>query len=114
MYQYDEIDHRIITERAHQFRGQVARRLSGEITEEEFKPLRLQNGLYQREKLRPVGRQIDAPCRARKELTSEFFFQERNAVGQGRLRNVALLSRLAEGTLLCGGFCEPQLAQVHL
>src|SRR5436190_134129 len=46
MYQYDEIDHRIITERAHQFRGQVARRLSGEITEEEFKPLRLQNGLY--------------------------------------------------------------------
>ena len=46
MYQYDEIDRRIITERAQQFRGQVARRLSGEITEEEFKPLRLQNGLY--------------------------------------------------------------------
>jgi sulfite reductase (NADPH) hemoprotein beta-component len=46
MYQYDEIDRRIIIERAHQFRGQVARRLSGEITEEEFKPLRLQNGLY--------------------------------------------------------------------
>jgi hypothetical protein len=65
--------------------------------------LRLQNGLYQREKLRPEGRQIDTPCRARKELTSEFFFQERNAVGQGRLRNVALFSRLAEGTLLCGG-----------
>jgi sulfite reductase (NADPH) hemoprotein beta-component len=46
MYQYDDIDRRIITDRAHQFRGQVARRLSGEITEEEFKPLRLQNGLY--------------------------------------------------------------------
>jgi sulfite reductase (NADPH) hemoprotein beta-component len=46
MYQYDDYDRRIITERAHQFRGQVARRLSGEITEEEFKPLRLQNGLY--------------------------------------------------------------------
>ena len=74
--------------------------------------LRLQNGLYQREKLRPERRQIDTPCRARKELTSEFFFQERNAVGQGRLRNVALFSRLAEGTLLCGGFCEPQLAQI--
>jgi sulfite reductase (NADPH) hemoprotein beta-component len=46
MYQYDDYDRRIITERAHQFRGQVSRRLSGEITEEEFKPLRLQNGLY--------------------------------------------------------------------
>jgi sulfite reductase (NADPH) hemoprotein beta-component len=46
MYQYDDYDRRIITERARQFRGQVARRLSGEITEEEFKPLRLQNGLY--------------------------------------------------------------------
>ena len=46
MYQYDEYDRRIITERARQFRGQVSRRLSGEITEEEFKPLRLQNGLY--------------------------------------------------------------------
>jgi sulfite reductase (NADPH) hemoprotein beta-component len=46
MYQYDDYDRRIITERARQFRGQVVRRLSGEITEEEFKPLRLQNGLY--------------------------------------------------------------------
>ena len=46
MYQYDDHDRRIITDRAHQFRGQVARRLSGEITEDEFKPLRLQNGLY--------------------------------------------------------------------
>ncbi len=46
MYQYDDYDRRIIIDRAHQFRGQVARRLSGEITEEEFKPVRLQNGLY--------------------------------------------------------------------
>ncbi|HEY5937584.1 MAG TPA: nitrite/sulfite reductase, partial [Kofleriaceae bacterium] len=46
MYQYDDHDRRIIVERAHQFRGQVERRLAGEITEEEFKPLRLQNGLY--------------------------------------------------------------------
>jgi sulfite reductase (NADPH) hemoprotein beta-component len=46
MYQYDDYDRRIITERARQFRGQVERRLSGEITEEEFKPIRLQNGLY--------------------------------------------------------------------
>lgn len=46
MYQYDEYDKGIISARANQFRGQVARRLSGEITEEEFKPIRLQNGLY--------------------------------------------------------------------
>lgn len=46
MYQYDEFDQRIIDERAEQFHGQVVRRLSGETTENEFKPLRLQNGLY--------------------------------------------------------------------
>ena len=46
MYQYDEIDRRIVQERAHQFRGQVARRLAGALSEEEFRPLRLQNGLY--------------------------------------------------------------------
>ncbi len=46
MYQYDEYDRSIIQARARQFGGQVARRLSGEITEEEFKPIRLQNGLY--------------------------------------------------------------------
>jgi sulfite reductase (NADPH) hemoprotein beta-component len=46
MYQYDEYDRRIVEERAKQFGGQVERRLSGEIKEGEFKPLRLQNGLY--------------------------------------------------------------------
>ncbi len=46
MYQYDEIDQRLVEERAAQFRGQVTRRLAGEITEDEFKPLRLQNGVY--------------------------------------------------------------------
>jgi len=46
MYQYDQHDQRIVDERAAQFRGQVERRLAGEITENEFKPLRLQNGLY--------------------------------------------------------------------
>jgi sulfite reductase (NADPH) hemoprotein beta-component len=46
MYRYDEHDRRLVEERARQFRGQVARRLSGELTEEEFRPLRLQNGLY--------------------------------------------------------------------
>ncbi|MBP2312491.1 nitrite/sulfite reductase [Azospirillum soli] len=46
VYRYDEIDRQFVAERVEQFRAQVARRLSGELTEEEFKPLRLMNGLY--------------------------------------------------------------------
>ena len=46
MYRYDEFDARFVRERAEQFRKQVARRLSGELSEDEFKPLRLMNGLY--------------------------------------------------------------------
>ena len=46
MYQYDEYDETLVTERVAEFRDQVARRLSGELSEEEFLPLRLQNGLY--------------------------------------------------------------------
>ena len=46
MYKYDAYDKQIVEQRAEQFRGQVARRLSGDIKELEFKPLRLQNGLY--------------------------------------------------------------------
>ncbi|CAG9177422.1 nitrite/sulfite reductase [Cupriavidus respiraculi] len=46
MYQYDQYDQRIVLERVAQFRDQVRRRLADELTEEEFVPLRLQNGLY--------------------------------------------------------------------
>ena len=46
MYRYDEFDHALVLERVEQFRGQVARRLSGDLGEEEFKHLRLRNGLY--------------------------------------------------------------------
>src|ERR1700741_2041236 len=46
MYRYDEFDAAFIAERVAQFRDQVARRLSGELTEDEFKPLRLMNGVY--------------------------------------------------------------------
>lgn len=46
MYQYDEFDHRLVTERVAQFRRQVGRRLAGELSEDQFKPLRLMNGLY--------------------------------------------------------------------
>ncbi|HKD21565.1 MAG TPA: nitrite/sulfite reductase, partial [Rhizomicrobium sp.] len=46
MYRYDEFDARFVGERVKQFGYQVERRLSGELTEDEFKPLRLMNGLY--------------------------------------------------------------------
>lgn len=46
MYRYDEFDRTLVLERVEQFRGQVARRLSGELEEDEFKQLRLRNGLY--------------------------------------------------------------------
>ncbi|MBA3517792.1 MAG: nitrite/sulfite reductase [Rhizobiales bacterium] len=46
MYRYDEFDHAFVGERVAQFRDQVGRRLSGELDEEQFKPLRLQNGVY--------------------------------------------------------------------
>jgi sulfite reductase (NADPH) hemoprotein beta-component len=46
MYSYDHYDQTIVDQRVAQFRDQISRRLSGEITEDEFKPLRLQNGLY--------------------------------------------------------------------
>ena len=45
-YRYDEIDREFLQERIAEFRGQVERRLAGELTEDEFKPLRLMNGLY--------------------------------------------------------------------
>lgn len=46
MYRYDAIDQKIVDERVAQFRDQTSRYLAGEITDQEFLPLRLQNGLY--------------------------------------------------------------------
>jgi sulfite reductase (NADPH) hemoprotein beta-component len=46
MYSYTSFDHAFLAERNRQFRAQVARRLDGSLTEEEFRPLRLMNGLY--------------------------------------------------------------------
>ena len=46
MYVYDAFDRTLVSERVAEFRDQVARRLSGELTEDEFKPLRLMNGVY--------------------------------------------------------------------
>ncbi len=46
MYRYDEFDRQFVDERTAQFREQAERRLKGELTEDEFRPLRLMNGLY--------------------------------------------------------------------
>ena len=46
MYRYDTYDQRLVDERVAQFRDQTRRFLAGELTEDEFRPLRLQNGLY--------------------------------------------------------------------
>src|SRR5215467_2745231 len=46
MYLYDELDRTIVAERVAEFRDQVGRRISGALTEEEFRPLRLMNGIY--------------------------------------------------------------------
>jgi sulfite reductase (NADPH) hemoprotein beta-component len=46
MYLYDEIDQAIVDERVAQFRDQTRRFLAGQLAEDDFKPLRLQNGLY--------------------------------------------------------------------
>ena len=46
MYKYDQLDQQIVDERVAQYRDQTRRFLAGELTEEEFRPLRLQNGLY--------------------------------------------------------------------
>jgi sulfite reductase (NADPH) hemoprotein beta-component len=46
MYKYDHIDQTLVDQRVTQFRDQVERRLKGTLAEEEFRPLRLQNGLY--------------------------------------------------------------------
>jgi len=46
MYRYDEFDAQFVAERTKQFRGQVERRLAGRLSENEFRPLRLMNGLY--------------------------------------------------------------------
>ncbi len=46
MYSYSDFDHAFVTERNRQFRQQVERRIDGSLTEDEFKPFRLMNGLY--------------------------------------------------------------------
>src|SRR5215469_13480757 len=46
MYRYDELDQALVDQRVAEFRDQMRRHLAGELSEEEFRPLRLRNGLY--------------------------------------------------------------------
>ena len=46
IYHYDQLDREFLAERVADFRDQVARRISGALSEDEFRPLRLMNGLY--------------------------------------------------------------------
>src|SRR6201998_2817024 len=46
MYRYDELDQALVDQRVSEFRDQVRRHLAGELSEDEFRPLRLRNGLY--------------------------------------------------------------------
>ena len=46
MYAYNDFDEAFVRERVAQFRGQVERRIDGSLSEDEFRPLRLMNGLY--------------------------------------------------------------------
>src|SRR3954465_5720353 len=46
MYQYTDFDRHFVTQRAAQYRDQLERYLSGKLSDDEFRPLRLQNGWY--------------------------------------------------------------------
>ena len=65
MYRYDEFDAEFVRQRVAQFRDQVGRRLSGELTEDEFKPLRLQNGLYMQ-----LHAYMEVPAQISKEIVA--------------------------------------------
>jgi len=97
MYQYTDFDRRFIQERAAQYRDQVTRRLNGQLSEEDFRPLRLQNGWYVQRyapMLRvavPYGELSSAQLRVLARIAREFdipsddIFQEaqakQNAIG---------------------------------
>ena len=84
MYIYDDFDRTLVDERVREFRDQVARRLSGELTEEEFKPLRLMNGVYLQ--LHAYMLRIAIPygtlcikCQRESENDSDWLAERRNA-----------------------------------
>ena len=65
MYRYDNYDFALVRERVTQFRDQLARWQAGELSDEEFRPLRLQNGLY-------VQRHFDESAKTSMDLLEPF------------------------------------------
>ena len=62
MYLYTDFDQQLVNERVAQFRDQTERYLAGKLTEDEYRPLRLQNGLYAQRYLQSSGRSSADIC----------------------------------------------------
>jgi len=117
MYQYTDFDHQFVRQRAEQYRDQLQRRLSGQLSEEEFRPLRLQNGWYvQRHApmLRvavPYGELSSAQVRVLARIAREFD-QPGNEIFQGavaaqnRLGDIQLRDGKAIGSRLSTGYAH--------
>jgi sulfite reductase (NADPH) hemoprotein beta-component len=130
MYRYDDIDADYLRARVAQFSDQVCRRIDGRLTEEEFKPLRLQNGLYLQlhaYMLRvaiPYGVLSSAQMRALAEVAERwdrgyghFTTRQNIQFNWTRLADVpAILSRLAEAgihTIQTSGNCIRNVTADH-
>ena len=83
MYKYDHIDQTLVDQRVAQFRDQVARRLDGSLAEEEFRPLRLQNGLYHQRHAYMLRVAIPYGLFSAKQLRTLAFIAEKYDRGYG-------------------------------
>ena len=83
MYKYDHIDQTLVDQRVAQFRDQVARRLDGSLVEEEFRPLRLQNGLYHQRHAYMLRVAIPYGLFSAKQLRTLAFIAEKYDRGYG-------------------------------
>ena len=87
MYLYDDIDQRLVDERVAQFRDQTRRFLAGKLSEDDFRPLRLQNGLYVQRyapMLRvaiPYGLLSSRPLRLASRMLASCFLAVRKTTG---------------------------------
>jgi len=83
MYKYDHIDQTLVDQRVIQFRDQVERRLNGTLAEEEFRPLRLQNGLYHQRHAYMLRVAIPYGLLSAKQLRTLAFIADKHDRGYG-------------------------------
>jgi len=83
MYKYDHIDQTLVDQRVTQFRDQVERRLNGTLAEEEFRPLRLQNGLYHQRHAYMLRVAIPYGLLSAKQLRTLAFIADKHDRGYG-------------------------------